>query len=342
MQNNRIEWVDISKGIAMLLVMIGHSGIAEPVNAWLYSFHMPLFFFLSGYVFSVNKYKTFGSFFRKKFSTLFIPLLIFGIVIKVWQFVFMPTHDFAALGKNIILSFLLELRGKYSMTLWFLLCLFFVQIEYWFVLKITKHNVKSQLIILTAASIIGYMYLRIVDKIFPWCLDTTLFAIGFFGIGYIIRNNKNNIIEYCSKWTVLFASLAVNILTVVVNWNLCYEYPNLYANEIGIYPLFYIGAFSGIIFIIALVNKVRCKLFKLFDFMGKNSITFYAVHKEIFFYLFDFFVTMLGIQMTYFYQTQIKAVVYVLLALPCCMLSAIIVKKYCPWIIGTRQVNRRS
>ena len=45
--NNRIKWVDIAKGIGIILVIVGHT-IALEYSAPIYTFHMPLFFFLSG------------------------------------------------------------------------------------------------------------------------------------------------------------------------------------------------------------------------------------------------------------------------------------------------------
>ena len=46
---NRKKWIDYSKGIGILLVVIAH-GVpgSNPVNIWIYSFHMPLFFILAG------------------------------------------------------------------------------------------------------------------------------------------------------------------------------------------------------------------------------------------------------------------------------------------------------
>lgn len=49
----RIEWVDILKGLAILLVVVGHmeyaEGTANPGRVLIYSFHMQLFFMLAGY-----------------------------------------------------------------------------------------------------------------------------------------------------------------------------------------------------------------------------------------------------------------------------------------------------
>ena len=74
MIKKRIDWVDMSRGFAMLLVMLGHTYCAESIRYWFYTFHVPLFFFLSGYVFSTKKYNSFKEFLISKIKTLFVPI----------------------------------------------------------------------------------------------------------------------------------------------------------------------------------------------------------------------------------------------------------------------------
>ncbi len=50
--------IDVAKGIGCLLVLLGHSlYINKHLKNWIFSFHMPLFFFISGYLFNFDKYK---------------------------------------------------------------------------------------------------------------------------------------------------------------------------------------------------------------------------------------------------------------------------------------------
>ena len=46
----RVEYIDVARGIAMLLVILGHCNqtVDCTLNRFILSFHMPLFFFLSG------------------------------------------------------------------------------------------------------------------------------------------------------------------------------------------------------------------------------------------------------------------------------------------------------
>ena len=52
MKGKRIEWIDVSKGITIILMMIGHYvPYGSQVRNFIFAFHMPLFFILSGYTF---------------------------------------------------------------------------------------------------------------------------------------------------------------------------------------------------------------------------------------------------------------------------------------------------
>lgn len=46
----RLQYLDLAKAVGMLCVLIGHSFISEKINTVIYAFHMPLFFFISGYL----------------------------------------------------------------------------------------------------------------------------------------------------------------------------------------------------------------------------------------------------------------------------------------------------
>ena len=74
--SKRIEYLDIAKGIGILLVVLGHNDfevISVFVQRLIYSFHMPLFFFLSGYF--LNAAIPFFEFVKKRFNSLLKPYL---------------------------------------------------------------------------------------------------------------------------------------------------------------------------------------------------------------------------------------------------------------------------
>ena len=84
----RIDWPDIAKGLGIFLVVLGHNSIPSGFFGWIYSFHMPLFFYLSGFLFSNDKYNSTWELVLKKAQTLLLPYLSFFILIYVyWLFV---------------------------------------------------------------------------------------------------------------------------------------------------------------------------------------------------------------------------------------------------------------
>lgn len=74
----RLEWVDIAKGVAIILMVIGHTGIPKPLSNWIYSFHMPLFFVLSGALTSWNR--GISDFVTHKIKTLMFYFVVYSII----------------------------------------------------------------------------------------------------------------------------------------------------------------------------------------------------------------------------------------------------------------------
>ena len=92
MQNTkRLEYVDIMRGIAITLVVAGHviqfNGI--PTNnstfEFIYSFHMPLFFAISGYIIQkvtkIESWQQYGKFLKKKIIAIAVPFLVWTLLI---------------------------------------------------------------------------------------------------------------------------------------------------------------------------------------------------------------------------------------------------------------------
>lgn len=75
--SNRIVSFDILKGGGILLVILGHIQIPYMLKTVIYSFHMPLFFFVSGCFFRPISLR---EFFAKKTRQLLIPWAFFAFL----------------------------------------------------------------------------------------------------------------------------------------------------------------------------------------------------------------------------------------------------------------------
>lgn len=65
----RLDWIDCLKGLGIILVVWGHLNLPRAVEIIIYSFHMPLFFFISGYLFK-NGNRSYSDYVRKKSKSI--------------------------------------------------------------------------------------------------------------------------------------------------------------------------------------------------------------------------------------------------------------------------------
>ena len=80
-EKKRVLWIDVARGIAILLVVLGHciGNLFNPGNRFILAFHMPLFFFLSGMCISESVISA-KNYLVKKVKTLLVPQAVLGIL----------------------------------------------------------------------------------------------------------------------------------------------------------------------------------------------------------------------------------------------------------------------
>lgn len=132
MKKERLNYLDIIKGVGILLVILGH--IYENnnyIHIWIYSFHMPLFYFVSGITFKTEKYTNIINLLKNKFKYLGVPYVVFNIINLTLVLIFLNVSK-----SNFILYvlYVLALTGYGAM--WFLPSLVIVQTIFYLVDKL--------------------------------------------------------------------------------------------------------------------------------------------------------------------------------------------------------------
>ena len=123
----RLDYVDVCKWLGISLVIFGHMKMPNEVLQWIYAFHMPLFFVLSGYTYRAQRIDK--EFLMKKIKTIYVPFLLFALIFCRGE---MSSWAYIAYGSRNAL----DMAGTYTV-LWFLPCffaavlVFFVVDEYW-------------------------------------------------------------------------------------------------------------------------------------------------------------------------------------------------------------------
>lgn len=121
MTKERLTYVDTAKFLAIWMVIISHSCMNSDVARFLFAFHVPLFFFLYGFVYKEKKdHVSVVSYLKKKVPSLFgrilVPYLLLAFILGKGLGV--KTLPLVAWGS------LQSLIGVSSTHLWFLPCYF--------------------------------------------------------------------------------------------------------------------------------------------------------------------------------------------------------------------------
>lgn len=289
----RLDWIDMARGIAVFIVIIGHLYINKKLVNVIYSFHMPLFFIISGLTFNKEKVANMPIFeyAKKTFKRLVVPYFWLQFLsFPLWYYVY-PVMKYSSsskccdFGRNFIGIFIshTDYYKNPSRATWFFLTMFLSLIGYRIVLKIAKNDKFKELCLVAICLLISYADKR---KSIPWHLNTAFTGIVFIYIGtYLIKFlnkyeklkvSKTNIPKICARFFLIVLSALICCWLVKQNGKASMAI-NKFGNQSVL--IFYICAvvFSLIVLIVArfLPN------IKPISYIGKNTLVVVAMHKHV-------------------------------------------------------------
>ncbi|GAB4505544.1 MAG: acyltransferase family protein [Anaerolineales bacterium] len=144
MNRERIGYIDVAKGIGILLVAMGHTGlslVAPYLHKLIYSFHMPLFFFLSGYFFNPNP--PFLTLLKRRFNSVLKPYFFTIFLIYLTSVSFSNMGFVTALGRIVKAMYG---TGRYIdwVQLWFLPSLFVTSLFAFFFYRLVLARIENR------------------------------------------------------------------------------------------------------------------------------------------------------------------------------------------------------
>lgn len=177
---NRIAWLDILRGIGIILMVYGHVCYSEYSYNWINSFHMAIFFFAAGYV---CKKRPVAEDIRHRCRSLLIPYFVFGVLtLLYWYFaerLYKPSDE------TFFQAFAGLLRGQFetisfNVPLWFIPCFFLTMVVY----NLLMHCCAKRLVYaLTAVVTIIYIFVPFSPCV--WGIDKIPRYLLFVAIGQI-------------------------------------------------------------------------------------------------------------------------------------------------------------
>jgi acyltransferase len=293
--DKRIVWIDTLRGIGITLVVQGHYSSNSFATAYIYSFHVPLFFFVSGYLFRNGRYSGYLDILKNKVQTRIVPYVFFFLVSYVLQLLrlsssagmnplsLMAVDDFRPMFFQQM-ALLLRSNGEslknINVALWFIPCLLVTELMFYSLHRLTSSDIKKISAVLVLFALGGYAESIYVHQNLPWAIDTALTALVFYGLGYVYRNSQlpRGIADRGNKRMALFLfviSTIVCILFAKLNVRV-----DMNARYYGNFFYFYLGALSGIFSYLVIVPLIPGQ--RLLSFLGKNTLTILGTHLDVY------------------------------------------------------------
>ena len=302
--STREDIVDVLKGIGILAVIAGHCDFPLLLGISPYAFHMPLFFFISG--FFLNFKRGHLPFIENKVERLLVPYykywLVCALLCWLLHWTNVPfTHSFTLSNTFTFDNFLKWpfLHGHqfgFILPMWFVTTLFVVMVLISFTRKILTWSVLSR-----SHAIFSFVFFFLLCQLItsistPWRVDSTIaymckigLAWTFVCMGYISWRHRDFFLRdsFVLYGTVLFALL-------VWNYNPYYIMSWTELGEGCIKHFFPLISITGVYFTFFIANSVKTLhwLKKMLCYCGIKSFHIMAIHLLVFF-VFNLVLTLL-------------------------------------------------
>ena len=299
--DKRILWPDISKGIGILMVVFFHSILpglrttfaVKAVFNLLQETHMPLFFFLSGWLFELKADRTVqhrGRALWNRFLRLMVPYFVFTLIYytatnlalmipSIESLLTMSNGGYAHYSLLESLYQIFTFDGHMAESLWFLYALFLISVVNILMPRLTRHP----------AFVAAIIPLCMVPRFFPdffhtfKILSLVLYYLFYFSLARALFPRTDRL--FCMKkptyLAVVLGYLATSFATVIVLEMNVWHLPNDVAHHL--YPIVrQVAAVFGIFVICTFAQYIsQTKAAKPLGFLGRKSMVIYLIHAPI-------------------------------------------------------------
>ncbi len=321
----RIAWIDYIKAISMFLVVLGHCHLqAQNISQYIYSFHVQLFFFISGLLCKQAFRKTALA---NDIKYLIAPYLFYGMTSIL--FTTLTSHSFNLYHiKEEFVKIMVGMDTSIG-PIWFLPALFICKQLFYIFSSIKKTLYIKYLlliIIFIIPLIIHHYHLNI-----PLFCDSALFGLPFFIIGNISMPHIKKGIQYNRKLLFL-TSILLSCTTIILSETNGFVSiaECLYGHSLIVY---YVNAMTGILAITCFC--LSCNKANKFVFVTSyGSIVTLGIH-TYFFFIFNYYLPKLLHIDLMTYPVYI-GLIYTIIIYVCCYYFIILIDRLLPKPFGLR------
>ena len=336
--NERVPWLDAAKGIGIVFVVMGHI-TAEPLLArFIFSFHMPLFFFLSGIACNFSRQE---QFIQRRARSLLVPYFSFCLLSFLYWFIL--EHHFrpaAYSPASAFLNIFFAQGGKYifNSVMWFLPCLFVVEVCFYAVRKKIRPQTATALFVL-ACAVAGFALsgsepfprsFRLPVRL-PWMLDTAMIGIFFYALGAMLGRRSATTRERPG-----YALAAVSLGAFALCLVLTELFPSRTDLAEFILPnpiLFGIGSCSGIAATTAAAKYVPTPWLQA---LGRMSLSIMCLHEPVKRVLLKTAEMVSGIGVAELRASVVTSIIMTAVTLLACIPFVLCIRRFFPWLAGQK------
>lgn len=263
--SNRILWIDIAKTLGIFLVVLGHFNLDnKDVAGYIFMFHMPLFFFISGYLMSATRLdiNTSGikTFLTGKVRRLVIPYYLFqavGLMLLLTRLL-IGGGDLGEINwPDFLTGSLLAMPNQmFNTPAWFLISLFLCNI-----LLYISYNFRFARYVV-ALAMIASIFIKFPTQ---FAIYTVPAAFTFFASGFVLKQFIASAISFINKNILLSLTCSVGLMSLLLY--IYYQIGNLDIGkgEYTIYPIIsltaaYIGI-MGFLWLCAVIQSIMPQKF---------------------------------------------------------------------------------
>lgn len=274
----RLEWVDVAKAIAIILMVVGHEVNNLNVHTLIFSFHMPLFFILSGYTSSrINNWQKFLRKTKKSFTHVWLLALLMVILLGIENLIFLKGFNFIDFYQSIIRGVIwgsnIPAIGLMSVgVMWFLFVFFWAKLLF-DGLQVFLPDVGIG-IVLFITSGASYLFCNNFKHYLPQALDIVPFAALFMWIGSVAKKAVAK--KQVNSWMKWVAGLAL------IYWIGCLVLHLNIEMSIRHYPLFVVTileAAAGTL-LVCLLSKWVVSFYwtRTLQIIGQHTLAILCIH----------------------------------------------------------------
>lgn len=271
--------ISVTKALCIILMVIGHSRCPILLSEYIYQFHMPCFFFVSGFLFKEKYLNDTKTFIKHRIKGLWWPFVKWSILFMLFHNIFAELHlynnSYEIKDMGYKLFRILTMTGSEQLLegYWFLKQLLYASIISVLSLKLLTHFCtrfdhiyKGSIILLFLFLILSYVLYITPIKI-PTIGGQTMLATSFFIAGYVYKISYNQE----SKLSIGLISLfSVFVATFFFTGS-------METSGLSIFPYFTI-AIIGSIGVINIAGLIKGKAMTVLNYIGGKTLYILTFH----------------------------------------------------------------